>query len=216
MSNTTKTIWLVRHGMREDFMRPAWRDTAERPHDTPLSREGWDQARETGEFLLGKGVEIIYCSPFLRAVETAAGVSDVLDIPIRIEHGLCEVLKAEWFPGPPDYIPPHVLHRRFPRIDLSYQTRVLPDFPEVEEHGDVGRRCRQAVDAMLTDGWQSALWVGHGASVGGIGWALTGHVNDVCFKLCGMTGWRGVPGAWTPIYSGVEHLSVTEEHLRFH
>jgi broad specificity phosphatase PhoE len=202
--------------MREDFMRPEWRDTAERPYDTPLSEEGRLQARETGLFLQDKPVECIYSSPFLRAVETASGVAEVLNVPIRIEHGLCELLKAEWFPGPPDYLTPHDLQRRFPHIDPSYTSRVQPTYPEVEENGDVGRRCRLAIDAMLADEWTSALWIGHGASVGGIGWALTGHVNHVCFNLCGLTGWHGQPGAWTPIYSGVGHLSFTEDHTRFH
>ncbi len=216
MNTTTKTIWLVRHGMREDFMRPEWRDTAERPHDTPLSEEGRQQARETGEFLRDKSVEVIYCSPFLRAVETAAGVAGVLNIPIRIEHGLCEILKAAWFPAPPDHIAPETLHRRFPHIDLNYKSRVSPGYPEEEGSGAMGARCERVVEAMLADNWKTALWVGHGASVGGIGWALNGHVNDVCFKLCGLTGWRGEPRAWRPIYSGVAHLSLTEENIRFH
>ena len=212
----TRHVWLVRHGMREDFMRPEWRDTAARPHDTPLSEEGRLQARETGLFLQDKHIEVIYTSPFLRAVETAGGVAAVLDVPIRIEHGLCEALKEEWFDGPPDYLPPEQLSERFPTIELEYRSRVSPVYPEVEELNEVGHRCKDAATAMLSDKWSNALWVGHGASVGGIGWALNGHTEDVCFRLCGLTGWQGKPGAWSRIYSGVDHLSFTDDTIRFH
>lgn len=198
-------------------MRPEWRETAERPDDTPLSEEGHQQALETGEFLRDRGgVEVVYTSPFLRAVETAAGVADVLDVPIRIEEGLCEVMNPDWFAARPDFLPAEELAQQFPRIDLDYVSQVHPTFPEIESNGDVGNRCLLTVNALLQGGWSRSLWVGHGASVGGIGWALNGHVEDVCFKLCGLTGWEGEPGAWRTLYSGVDHLSFTEDAVKFH
>ncbi len=198
-------------------MRPEWRETAERPDDTPLSEEGHEQARETGLFLRERGgVDVIYTSPFLRAVETAGGVAEILNVPIRIENGLCEALKAEWFEVVPNYLSAEQLAERFPTIDLDYTSRVHPVYPEDEAAGDVGARCKRTVDALLREDWTRTLWVGHGASVGGIGWALTNHVDDVCFKLCGLSGWQGGPGNWQSIYSGIDHLSYTEEEVRFH
>lgn len=212
----SRRLWLVRHGMRQDFVQPDWRESAARPDDTPLSAEGRQQAHETGLYLKGKGVEVIYSSPFLRAVETAAGVAAVLDVPIRIEEGLCEVLKAEWFSGQPDFLEPTMLQADFPAIDTSYVTKVRPRYPEGEENGELGARCRETLTKILEDDWSGALLVGHGASVGGIGGALVGHCRDVCFKMCGLTGWAGVQGCWATLYSGVGHLSYTEEDVRFH
>ena len=67
-----RTVWLVRHGNRQDFVDRSWRETAARPHDPPLSADGREQARETGRFLAGEPIDHLFASPFLRAVETAA------------------------------------------------------------------------------------------------------------------------------------------------
>ena len=211
-----RTLWLARHGMRQDFVQKDWAQQADRPHDTPLSDEGRQQARETGLFLADKGVEVIYCSPFLRAVETAAGIASVIQTPIRIEHGLAEVLKEAWFPARPDFLPVAEMKRRFPAVDDTYVSRVSPDWPEDDQNGQLDRRCAQTVATLLGDDWSCALWIGHGASVGSVGINLVGHVNDVCFNMCGLTGWTGCPTAWHPIYSGTSHLTYTEDTIKFH
>jgi len=211
-----RTIWLVRHGLRQDFVQKDWGKTAERPHDTPLATEGRLQAKETGLFLKDKGVDVIYSSPFLRAVETASGISDVIGAPIRIEHGLSEVLKQEWFPEKPDFIPVEEMKRRFPMVDVTYRSRVFPDWPEDDQNGQLDRRCANTVKTLLSDDWNTALWVGHGASVGSVGINLVGHVKDVCFRMCGLTGWTSGPDGWSGIYSGVNHLSITEDEIKFH
>lgn len=211
-----RTIWLLRHGMRRDFAEADWARTAERPHDPPLSSDGRRQAEDTGNFLRDKEIEVIYSSPFLRAVETAGAISEMLNKPIRIEHGLGEVYNPDWFPREPDFLAPSDLKRRFPLIDLSYTPRVFPRYPELEERDDLMRRCRQTVEVLLDDPWAGALWVGHGASIGGAAVALTGQGDEVCVRMCGLTGWRGAPGRWTRLYSGVDHLSITEDEQRFH
>jgi broad specificity phosphatase PhoE len=212
---TTRTIWLVRHGMRQDFEQADWFDTAKRPHDPPLSDNGRIQAHETGKFLRDKGVERIYSSPFLRTVETAAIIAEHCQAPVCIEHGLGEVQKAEWFPRAPDFLPAPVLKEHFSPIDPSYDARVRPKFPECEEAGELDERCRETVEALMTDDWACTLWVGHGASVGGAVKALIGHTEGVCFQMCGLTGLRGAPGGWDLLYSGTDHLSITEETVRF-
>ncbi len=214
--HSIRTVWLVRHGMRQDFEQDDWQATAERPHDPPLSASGRLQAGETGLFLRDKGLDRIYCSPFLRTVETAAIIAEACDVPVCIEHGLGEVLKAEWFPREPDFIPPKILKQQFPSIDPAYRPRVRPHFPEDEESGELDARCQKAVDTLLADDWSCALWVGHGASVGGMARGLTGDMDGVCFEMCGLTGWTGTTGDWRRIYGGTEHLSVTDESLRFH
>jgi broad specificity phosphatase PhoE len=211
-----RTIWLVRHGLRQDFVQKDWGQTAARPYDSPLAKQGRLQAKETGLFLKDKNVEVIYSSPFLRAVETAAGISDIIGAPIRIEHGLAEVFKKEWFENPPAFIPVDELKQRFPAVDASYRSRVSPDWPEDDQNGQLDGRCALTVKALLSDKWTTALWVGHGASVGSVGVNLIGHARDVCFRMCGLTGWISGPDGWSVIYSGVNHLSITEDEIKFH
>lgn len=211
-----RTIWLGRHGMRQDFMEKDWAQRSDRPHDTPLSAEGRQQAYETGLFLADKGIDVIYCSPFLRAVETAAGIAAVLNTPIRIEHGLAEIMKIEWFPVKPDYLSAESLKKQFPLIDDTYTPRVFPDYPENEHNGQMDARCAQTIAQLLSDKWQSAVWIGHGSSVGSVGVNLVGHTEEVCFKMCGLTGWTREGTNWRCLYSGVDHLSFSEDELKFH
>ncbi len=105
MHTTKRTVWLLRHGLRQDFVDRDWARSAARPHDTPLAREGHIQSLDTARFLADKGVQVIYASPFLRTVETACIIAEQLGIPVRLENGLCEMFKAEWFPKEPDFLP---------------------------------------------------------------------------------------------------------------
>lgn len=210
----SRTVWLTRHGLRQDSEQINWHATAERPHDPPLSAAGRLQAKETGRFLRDKGIERIYCSPFLRTAETAGIIARHCRVPVYIEHGLCEVLRADWFSGRPEYVPPEELHRRYEHIAADYRSRVSPEFPETEESGQLDARCLKTVDALMADSWICSLWVGHGASVGGVARGLTGTAEGVCFEKCGLTAWTGMSGKWRILYSGTNHLSVTEETMR--
>jgi broad specificity phosphatase PhoE len=216
MNRIQRTIWLLRHGLRRDFVDRGWAIAAARPHDTPLAREGRIQSLDTARFLADKGVQVIYASPFLRTVETACYIAEQLGVPVRVENGMCEMFKAEWFPKEPDFLPVMTLKDRFPMLDETYAARVHPTYPERDGHDDLEARCAATVNALLADDWSCALWVGHGASVGGVAMGLTGTTSDVCFKMCGLTGWTGSPGAWRQVYSGTGHLSITEDDAAFH
>ena len=83
---------------------PDWYLSAPRPHDPPLTALGERQAMATGVALAASATHrpvAIYCSPFLRCVQTAAQIARKLGVKIRIEPGLCEVLHGEWFDDMP-------------------------------------------------------------------------------------------------------------------
>lgn len=211
-----RTIWLLRHGMRQDFEQADWFDTAVRPHDPPLSANGRQQARDTGWFLKAHGIERIYCSPFLRTVDTAGIIAAELDVPVFVEHGLCEVLKEGWFSGPPDYLASRTLQRRYAHIDPRYEPLIMPCYPEDEEAGELDERCRCVTESLLGETWQTTLLVGHGASVGGIAKALAPGVEPLQVAMCGLHQFVLRDGAWQLGYSGTGHLSITETIERFH
>jgi hypothetical protein len=71
-------IVCIRHAQRLDEVLPQWHLLAARPQDTPLSALGHDQARSLGSFLSVQtnwlqNLGGVYCSPFCRVVQTAAG-----------------------------------------------------------------------------------------------------------------------------------------------
>jgi broad specificity phosphatase PhoE len=67
-----KTIlYLIRHGATEaNLARPA--RIQGRRHNPPLARPGVRQSEATRDFLASRRVDHCYCSPLLRAVQTAA------------------------------------------------------------------------------------------------------------------------------------------------
>src|SRR5215468_4079473 len=68
------TMYLIRHGATEaNLARPA--RLQGRRHNSPLARLGVRQAEATRDFLAIRPIDHCYCSPLLRAVQTAAIVA---------------------------------------------------------------------------------------------------------------------------------------------
>jgi len=81
MSSKT-TMYLIRHGATEANLAEPYRLQG-RKTDTPLARIGVRQAEATRDFLAIRPVDACYCSPMLRAVQTAS--------IIAAPHGLSPV-----------------------------------------------------------------------------------------------------------------------------
>eukprot|EP00899_Mesostigma_viride_P021038 jgi/Mesvir1/28936/Mv17721-RA.1 len=159
-----QTIWIARHGDREDFADPRWPLTAERPDDPGLSADGIVQASDLGRRLLSENISHIYASPFLRTVQTAHIVAEALQLPVKIETGLTEYMCPDYFCAMPVLLTPASLKARFPRLDLSYGAKVPFSYPEygMEAAERAGRAARMLADAHAGE---NLLLVGHGASV---------------------------------------------------
>ena len=125
-----QTLWLVRHEHRLDFIQPEWFDTAVYPYDPPLSSEGLDRAITLAEEFAQIPIDRIYTSPFLRTIQTADPLSRLLQLPIRLEWGLCEWLCQDWTLGFPATTPMEDLMRCYSNIDATYKSLVLPCYPE--------------------------------------------------------------------------------------
>jgi broad specificity phosphatase PhoE len=86
---------LVRHGAtannRADPPRLQGRRT-----DPPLSDEGLEQARRTGEFLAGYALDAVYSSPLLRARQTAEAIAKPHALCAQIVDDLIEVDVGVW------------------------------------------------------------------------------------------------------------------------
>ncbi len=179
-----QTVWIARHGNRLDFVNPEWFNTAALPYDPPLSEDGIVQAQNLGKRLRKESIAHIFASPFLRTVETAYQIAETLALPIKLESGLSEWLNPDWMPVMPEKLSIEALAKRFPRIDLSYDSRVVPQYPETSEQvlersGETARRLTREFSGEI-------LLVGHRASVVGATIGLLGETTqaEVNAALC--------------------------------
>ena len=116
---------------------------------------GWQQKR----------LPIFFSSPFLRCVEIANEVAELLDLPIQIEWGLCEWLHPDWFSARPKTLPVETLAQRFPRIDTRCPPRTQVSYPETE--AELLRRSGDTMTDLIAQVSEDLLIVGHAASVWG-------------------------------------------------
>ncbi len=65
--------------------------------DVPLDDMGFEQAKNTAEYVLENyDIDSIYSSDLCRAIDTAKPVSEALGLPINIEKGLREISAGCW------------------------------------------------------------------------------------------------------------------------
>ncbi|HBB32010.1 MAG TPA: histidine phosphatase family protein [Cyanobacteria bacterium UBA8803] len=210
-----QTVWIARHGNRLDFVNPEWFNTAQRPYDPPLSEDGTVQAKQLGQRLVGEGIQHIFASPFLRTVQTANQVAAFLDLPIKIESGLSEWLNPDWMTTEPETLPLEVLHESFPRIDLSYSSRVVARYPETSDR--VLERTAQTARLLTAEFSNDILLVGHGASVVGATQGLVEGTPEINASLCCLVKLVRQQEEWVMELNGdTSHLSQTENAIRFH
>ncbi len=87
-------IYFVRHGESQWNVE----DKICGQTDIPLTERGHAQAEETGRRIVEKGIAAaeILCSPLLRAKDTAAHISQVTGIPLKVEPRLTEQNFGIW------------------------------------------------------------------------------------------------------------------------
>ncbi|MCJ8330366.1 MAG: histidine phosphatase family protein [Lentisphaeria bacterium] len=207
-----RTVYIIRHGMRQDYMDSEWSATAERPHDTPLHETGFQMARETALWLTDHKPQAIYCSPYLRTIQTAVTINESFALKIRIEHGLGEWLNPEWCEKYPEHITHDEALLQFgDNLDPNYKSVARTIYPETDEV--CYDRCAKAIESILanSDDEDEIVLVTHGAAVMFMVRAL---LKDKEFKvfwpMCSINEmiWDG--GKWTQGYVGHDHLSFKE------
>ena len=167
-----KTVWIARHGHRFDFAYPEWFLTADRRYDPALSDEGFAQVQQLANRLKQETIDHLFCSPFLRAIQTAHPISQLLDLPMKIERGLGEWLNPDWMTEYPQTSPIEELIQKY-SIDQPYSSRLIPTYPESESA--MMQRMASIAGQLVTEFSGNLLLVGHGATVGGITAGLMGE-----------------------------------------
>ncbi len=209
-----QTVWIARHGNRQDFVDPEWFNTAKRRYDPPLSEDGLIQAQELGRRLKNQDISHIISSPFLRTIQTANEVAQVLDLPIKLEAGLSEWFNPDWMDSHPEIHPQEFLAQEYPRIDWNYQSLVTPSYPETE--AKVARRTKQTASKLIGQFSEDILLVGHGASVLGVTRGLVKGNPTFRVPLCSLTKIVCFAGyGELKLRTDTSHLSQTESTVRW-
>jgi broad specificity phosphatase PhoE len=171
-----RTLWIVRHGqsagnVARDAAEAAGHhiiDIAERDIDTPLSELGRRQAGALGQWFgelpADRRPEVVLCSPYVRARETAhllLGAAGISERSVRLRFD--ERLREKEF-GILDRLTVHGIRRKYP--ELSEQRSHVGKFyfrpPGGESWCDVILRLRSLVEMMTREhGSQRVLVVGH-------------------------------------------------------
>ena len=209
----SQIVWIARHGNRLDFVNPEWFNTARRRYDPPLSDDGFVQAVELGQRLKPEKIERIFASPFLRTIQTASEIAQILDLPIKLEAGLGEWRNAEWMTEVPETHPPDLLAEKYPAIDWNYSSHVIPNYPETE--AELNQRTATTVQKLVAQYSENILIVGHGASVSGVTQGLVDNVPKDKVALCSLTKIIRDGDRWKlEFYADTSHLSQTETTIR--
>lgn len=151
------TMYLVRHGATEaNLALPA--RLQGRKHNPPLARMGVRQAEATRDFLAGHSIQHCYCSPLLRAMQTAAIVAAPHGLSLQPLDELTECDVGRWEGLDWQTI-------RF--LDAENYHRYMADparngYPGGESFGEVHERSAPVLNELLyRHPGQSILVVGH-------------------------------------------------------
>ncbi len=178
------TLWIVRHGNRFDFVYPLWFDTALRRYDPPLSFDGRIQVQELARKLKDEPINHIIASPFLRTIQTAHILGEILDLKIKLEAGLGEWHNPDWMSAKPVIHPREELESIYPRIDWDYRSQIIPIYPETEAM--VLTRMKKIAQLLTAEFEGNLLLIGHSISVIGIGKSLLGDDVEMKTSLCSL------------------------------
>ncbi|KAF2077774.1 hypothetical protein CYY_000895 [Polysphondylium violaceum] len=198
-------VYLTRHGLREDWFNKAWKLTAPRPADSPLSASGFEIAKELGiECKRLNDIKHIISSPMERCVQTSTEIANQLDLPIKIDYGVIEWVGPS--PNPDDSLTPlsnEELQKTYNRVDLNYESTTR-DIPERETVEQLHSRCKVAVKALI-DRFKGEpfIIVSHAATLIALGRGVVGDENyPFRTGVCSLTKINNVNGKWCVEYTG--------------
>jgi transcription factor C subunit 7 len=208
-----RTIWIVRHGIRQDMVDATWSEGQARPYDPPLAAQGHRQAGDVGKRLCGEPIDHVFASPFTRAMQTASAIAPGLEHKIKVDPALCEALYPEWFPTDPDLHGQVELARAFEHVDSDHEPRAPVSYSE--SRGELRARMRGLVDDLIARYEGNLLIVGHGGSIHGLCMELVGEDQSVHTCCCCLIEISRNGKGWELHRDGTDtsHLSITEESL---
>jgi broad specificity phosphatase PhoE len=149
-------IYLIRHGQTTGDLE----DRYGGDYDDHLTEHGKEQSRELAQKLKHSGIEIIFCSPKIRAQETAIIIAKEIDCQVEVVDDVRErnmygiltgMVKSEAKEKYPEYVEALKQHRH--------------SVPESEDYDHFGERIRNALDAIAKSDHQTIGILSHGGPI---------------------------------------------------
>lgn len=183
-------IYLIRHAQQFSAHNDQGLGLLLADHEDGLTEKGHAQARRLAERVANDiQPHVLYCSPLLRARQTARHVGDATGLPLNIDPDVSELrLNCPADKPAAAELDGWVRARRYP---------YTPAFPGGEALADLQRRGAQAFDLMAqTHAGRSVVVVTHGGLIEMVFFHLLGipiERNLISFVHCDHTGlfhWR--------------------------
>ncbi len=205
-----RQVWVVRHGLRRDFIDRQWAQTSENPYDPPLHMDGKTQAEETGYRLEGEPIDYIFTSPFLRTIQTAEIIANRLNKRFFVEDGISEWLKADEFSHQPEVYNKTQIKAKFDHYDGSYRSSGLVLYPEKRESLD--RRIEISVESILNKFIGNILIISHASPIDSL-FRLFVNEDPLEYQtMCAISRFDRVTDRWTlGIDRDSSHLSINDD-----
>ncbi|KAK9761534.1 C6 zinc cluster transcription factor-like protein [Basidiobolus ranarum] len=214
-----ETIYITRHGFRQDWVTEHALSPTKLPQDPPLAEIGLQQAQELSARLANEKIDAIYSSPFYRCLQTVTPVAEKADCPIKVEYGM-----SEWYGLTHEqYQPPAPLKELkgyFSHIDDTYTSMIaLPTGKETTQ--DCHLRSKALIEKLVTaldqDPTQpkTVLLAGHAATVITAGRALLNDPDAYIYSgTASLSQYTRDPktNKWTMVLNGsTDYLSMGEQ-----
>jgi broad specificity phosphatase PhoE len=161
-----KLIFLVRHAQSEFNEKGIFQGRL----DSDLTPLGFVQARLCAEALKDKGIELVITSPQRRAYKTAQTISDVLEVPLRVDERIREMSFGD-FEGKHFW---SLLEEHRETFTNWLRDPVSHPLPTQEDMGEFERRVGSFLEDLKKLPHQKVCVVAHGGTLHAIVCLSTG------------------------------------------
>jgi len=149
-------IYLIRHGQTTGDIE----DRFGGDYEDHLTEEGERQAVQLGEKLMSKGIEIIFCSPRVRAQETAELVNQKLNTEVKITKDVRERNHYGVMTG----MTKEEAKEKYPdQVGLLHDTKNT--IKGGEDYESFGKRIKKSLDEILDSNYQTIGVLTHGGPI---------------------------------------------------
>lgn len=149
-------IYLIRHGQTTGDIE----DRYGGDYDDHLTEHGKEQAEELARKLKHSGIEIIFCSPKIRAQETAAIVAKEIGCQIEVIQDVRERNAYGIFTG---MVKSEAKEKHPEHVEALKQYR--HSVPDSEDYDQFGERIRKALDAISASDYKTIGILSHGGPI---------------------------------------------------
>lgn len=167
-------IYLIRHGQTTGDIEGRYGGS----YDDHMTEEGYEQLVGTAQKLVGKGIEIIFSSPLIRARESAEIIAHVIGASVQVIEGL-----RERHYGVLTGLTKEEAKQKYPDVVESHKDYMSTD-PEGESYNDFYQRVIKTYIGVVADNQNHATIaiVSHGGPIKmilkHIGWPTPDKLDD--------------------------------------